>query len=536
MKKTIKSFLLPCLLMLALPFAAAGRTDNIDLPFVDDPAVIGRWQSVALETDIEEFSPDRPADPARLFFKGLEFLPGGKIEGLYDTWTKGAVISVRDKTASKYEIRNLGGVDYMFLEWKSGDYTLRDMAPPYYVLVRAGDQEKVLAAAEKKRGDPDVKAYDCLNEGARPGICRRPSPGVMTPRPLGALPAYQPDSGKMWQLDLRSMDISGLDLAGRTTDLLYADFDTRTKFPDRLPEGFDPRAILELGKNPGLGLRALHAKGFTGKGVGIGIIDQPLLVSHREYAAALRSYEEMHVFEKESEAAMHGSAVASIAVGKTCGVAPGADLYYIATWFADASGALDFKYLAAAIDRLLAMNKELPKEKRLRVISISRGFSAADRGAAELLKAIERAGSQGVMVLTTSPQASYHFSIWGLGREPAADPDSAGNYGPGLFWRKVFSMRGKPPSEGPAVLVPMDSRTTAGQGGDDDYVFYRNGGLSWAVPYAAGLYALACQADPGLTPELFIEKVLKTAVPVKIDGGVPGAVLDVANPAALAGK
>jgi hypothetical protein len=36
----------------------------------------------------------------------------------------------------------------------------------------------------------------------------------------------------------------------------------------------------------------MHAQGITGQGVGIAIIDNPLLVDHEEYAGRLRLYEE----------------------------------------------------------------------------------------------------------------------------------------------------------------------------------------------------------------------------------------------------
>ncbi len=39
-----------------------------------------------------------------------------------------------DKTASRYELKKIKGRDYMFLEWKSGDYVLRGAKPFYYVL------------------------------------------------------------------------------------------------------------------------------------------------------------------------------------------------------------------------------------------------------------------------------------------------------------------------------------------------------------------------------------------------------------------
>jgi hypothetical protein len=518
--------------LFVLPFflasAAQARIDNTDLPFADDPAVLGRWISVAYVPKAEQFNPAAPV-PSDLFFKGLAFLPGGKLERPGISWTKGLVLNPAAGTASAYTFKKIGGVEYMFFEWKSGDYTVRDMEPGYYVLVREKDYAR-MAGAKKKPAERETR--DCLNPGATAGVCRRPAAWKFDRGPLKALPAYVPDSGDQWQMDLRGRDLSALDLSGRAGDLLYADFDGSTKFPAALPPGFDPAMIMELGKNPGLGVRALHRAGLTGKGVSIAIIDQPLLTTHREYADKLRSYEELHMFEPKSGAAMHGAAVASIAVGRTCGVAPDAELYYVATDFSDGDGNIDYRWLAKAIDRLLAISGSLPAAKRIRAVSISRGFRRGENGAEELLAAIGRAKKAGVLVLTTSPGLYYDFDFTGLGRDPLADPDKPASYGPGLFWRKSFLAGGFKLKE--TLLVPMDSRTTASPAGDEDYVFYRSGGMSWSVPYIAGLYALACQTDPGTTPESFLKKALESARPLRVSANGGELVLEkVADPARL---
>jgi hypothetical protein len=62
----------------------------------------------------------------------------------------------------------------------------------------------------------------------------------------------------------------------------------------------------------------------------------------------------------------------------------------------------------------------------------------------------------------------------------------------------------------------MDSRCTASPTGTEDYAFYREGGWSWCIPYIAGLYALACQVRPEITPEVFWAKVIETGDSVVI--------------------
>lgn len=526
MKKTA---LLLCLL--ALPASLPAKTDNIDLPYAPDPGVLGRWVSVAYVEAQGDFDPGDPQPQSELYFRGLEFRPGGATDLPTETWTRGFVISPADRTASKYEIKRLDGEEYLFMEWKAGDYIQRDMAPGYYVMVREKDYLR-LGPEEARPETRAHKSYDCMNASPGPGVCRRPAAADFARGLLKDLPAYDPQKAGSWQVDLRGADLRRLDLSGRMADLLHADFDSRTRFPKALPPGFVPAEVTEFGLNPGLGVRALHKRGLTGKGVAIAIIDQPLLTGHAEYAGALKSYEEMHVFEKAPAAAMHGGAVASIAVGKTCGVAPGASLYYIATDFTDGRQAVDFRFLASAVDRVVAISEGLPPGKGIRAVSISRGFRRGDRGASLLLESIGKAKKAGILVVTPSMREYYPFSFNGLGRGPLSDPDDRNSYRPGVFWERSFYSGEAAP--GPRLLVPMDSRTTASPTGKSDYVFYSDGGLSWAAPWLAGLYALALQADPALAPEAFLRKAMATAGPVTIRRQDADYTLEgVVNPAAL---
>ncbi len=137
---------------------------------------------------------------------------------------------------------------------------------------------------------------------------------VRKQRQMRSLPKYNPDSTNPFQVDLRNYDLTNLDLSNSIYNLLHATFDDRTIWPalNQMPPRFDWQRIMELGKNPGLGIRSLHNKGITGRGVGIAIIDQPLLVEHQEYADRLRLYEEIHI-QSGMGPQMHGPAVASIA-------------------------------------------------------------------------------------------------------------------------------------------------------------------------------------------------------------------------------
>lgn len=314
--------------------------------------------------------------------------------------------------------------------------------------------------------------------------------------------------------DLRFSDLSGLDLRDKSEELQMAGFDTGTVWPKELPEGFDPEKIIEEGRNPGLGIRRLHERGITGAGVGIAIVDQPLMVQHEEYRDRLKLYELYK--EQGREVAVHGPAVASFAVGKDIGTAPGADLYYISSTFGtfhpDGSYETDLSVMAETILRVLEINRHLPERKKIRVLSISKGFDPSEKGYQEVYDAVEQAKVEGLFVITPSSEQNYPFILMGLDREREQDPEDSRSYRPGLFfadnffsetYRAFFSRQ-------TMIYVPMDDRTYASFTGPEDYAYDRGGGLSWACPWLAGMYALCLQVDPDLTPERFIEIAKKT--------------------------
>jgi len=249
-----------------------------------------------------------------------------------------------------------------------------------------------------------------------PKIDRRPVARDWQVKPLSEIPHFNPRSTQPFQVDLRVRDLSALDLRSALPDLIYATFDTATVWPDsaKMPAEFDYQRIMELGKNPGLGVRRLHAQGITGRGVGIAIIDQTMGLDHPEYAARLRLYEETSdVYWPGSNPQMHGPAVSSIAVGRTGGVAPEADLYFIAThngfglmkWIlyrltarVRDSSSVDFTVLARCIRRILVINRQLPADRKIYVISMAIGWQPQSNGYDEITAATKEARASGLLL------------------------------------------------------------------------------------------------------------------------------------------
>jgi subtilisin family serine protease len=274
-------------------------------------------------------------------------------------------------------------------------------------------------------------------------------------------------------------------------------YDSLTEWPspEKLPRGFNPEELLENAKSPGLGVRALHAEGIDGKGIGLAIIDQPLLLGHEEYTHRLVRYDATGLSQMPPQ--MHGPPVASIAVGKNLGVAPGATLTYFAvpTWKRS-----NLPYIQS-LKRIMELNKSLPEDERIRVISISTGMFRHYEHYKEWEKVLHQAETSGILVVTCDPE----FVNYGmLSLAPGADPADFRNYSPGSY-----------SSEKDIIRVPGSNKTMASHRGNDVYTFDRSGGMSWGAPYIAGLAALAFQVNPDLKPEEILKILLRTATPTQ---------------------
>lgn len=354
-------------------------------------------------------------------------------------------------------------------------------------------------------------------------------------------PPELPGPPKPWGTrDLRSTDLRALDLRGEREMLLLSDFNTATRWPPsrRMPAEPTPETLLRAGRDPGLRLRTLHSLGITGEGVHIGVIDQPLLLEHEEYADRMEWYREEENVRSYAEASMHGSAVVSLAAGRTCGVAPGARIHFVATYAFDESpkSGRDYSFKARALRRLVARSAELPEDQKIRVISMSFGWSEGQPGYEEMEAAVAEARDAGIFLVSSSLPRTYGFQIQGVGRDPLRSADDRGSYHVAFFPRAAFE--GARLDVPRRLLFPMGSRSFAAPQGPSAYAFNRAGSWSWMVPWIAGLYALALQVDPAITPKRFWEVALETARPMHHDDvdGRPRVVGRLVEPVHLVGR
>lgn len=292
---------------------------------------------------------------------------------------------------------------------------------------------------------------------------------------------------------LVNVSLARLDLHSKADLINLMNYDTETEWPaaGKLPEGFDPARFLETARTHALGVRSLQAQGIDGRGVGVAIIDQPLLLGHEEYAGRILRYDATGL--DGFDPAMHGSAVASILVGRSLGVAPASSLTYFAVpmWEDE-----NLAYVRA-LRRILELNRILPSSERIRVVSISDGAFAGQKHAVEWKEALNEVEASGIMVVTCDRSVfRYGTLTCVLGR----DPDDPASYTPSRY-----------ASADDLLRLPAGNRTLASERGPNVFVLFREAGLSWGAPYIAGLAALAFQVNPDLTPDAIRQALVATA-------------------------
>lgn len=314
------------------------------------------------------------------------------------------------------------------------------------------------------------------------------------------------DDLRAFALKMEGVSIENVDLSGKYDILITTSFDTLTKWPskDKLPKNFDPEKIMEIGKDPGLGIKELHKAGITGKGVNVAIIDQPLLKEHKEYKGKIVKYTVIGATKEELndrgwKTSAHGPAVTSLFVGKTCGVAPGASLYYWAepTWKAD------YKYPIDILEEIIAYNKNKSLAGKIRVVSFSLGYCDDFKNFKLWKPELEKAKKEGLIVV--------HCSDIYI---PAGCPLNKDRNNPANYysaWKGNFKGM---------IYVPVDNRAYASGYGENinkftekDYSFDGIGGNSWGAPYLSGVITLGLQVNPNLTEDMIYKYLRETGTP-----------------------
>ena len=129
--------------------------DRTDFPYVPDPELIGKWETIAFVPSPEHFSPEQPLELSALnHITAIAFYERGMCEQFIRhkenirtrllEYTasdvgrfRGYIINHQEESAEGYLLHEIDGAKYLFVQHKSGDYFFGGKEPSYYVFKKA---------------------------------------------------------------------------------------------------------------------------------------------------------------------------------------------------------------------------------------------------------------------------------------------------------------------------------------------------------------------------------------------------------------
>ncbi len=271
-------------------------------------------------------------------------------------------------------------------------------------------------------------------------------------------------------------------------------FNEATDWKNTLSDTNLPSRIIKLGKIKGFGVEAIHSSGIKGNNQIVAIIDQPIDINHLEYSGKIISYKN---FSSKQMSSMHGPAVTSLLVGNEIGVAPNSKVIYagVPAWKNDAL------YEVKALEWILEENKKLPKEKKIKFVSVSSApscKSVREKNSELWMPMVEKASKEGIEVIDCTQEkykigAAYYTNIHDKNNWDNIEPGWPNN-------NKQYNINQK------QILVPTSLRTVAEAYGDNNYgyTYIGEGGLSWGIPFMVGTLLLGSEFCPQLTAKELI--------------------------------
>ena len=238
-----------------------------------------------------------------------------------------------------------------------------------------------------------------------------------------------------------------------------------------------------------------RAKGYTGKGVTIAMVDGPVDTSAPELAGANITVKTPCKYEATNASKSHATAIASILVSKNYGLAPDATLIAYAMPTATENVSDECKQDTSSLKGTAFGQFEMAMNDGAQVIS----YSSSDKNheLAPLKWAIARAMAQGVIIvgpIGNDARDENHLSLaWWSGTVGVSAVDSTGEFASYSSW-------------GQGVVA-------AGVGGPIKARDYDTGniteveGTSFAAPIVAGQITLARSRWPEATPNQILQLV-----------------------------
>lgn len=319
--------------------------------------------------------------------------------------------------------------------------------------------------------------------------------------------------------DVRNKDLSRCDIKDESL-LRSLFFNENTIWPDetKLPDGIDPKQIMEDAKYPGMGIKDLHSQGITGKNIHVAIMDQSMgkCLDHPEYKDSIVEFksffpEEILNSNNYGGTSFHGPFVTSLLVGKTTGVAPGVKIHYMEIPMGNMA---DAKYFADALNYIIEKNKSLSKDEQIRIVSVSEAPSATVGNTipnGELWEdAVNRAKESGILVFDTKDcfQCCYldYNNVDDISKCFLGESTLKGlkeNEETFLSTKRGIN------SIYDLICIPCGGRTFAESNKPGEYSYcYQYPSESGTIPILSGILALGLQANPDISNDELMQ-VLK---------------------------
>ena len=252
-----------------------------------------------------------------------------------------------------------------------------------------------------------------------------------------------------------------------------------------------------------LPLNGAYAYANVGAGVNIYIIDSGIHTSHQEFEGrAFGAYSAINDGHGTDDCYYHGTNIASIAGGRTVGVAKGATLWAVRIF--DCNGGSSSSALLAGIE-WVTRNRRLPAVANMSlhtVFSATINTAVASSIASGVTYAVA-AGNKAADACQYSP-ASLPEAI-----TVAASTETDGQLGVSNFGSCVD------------LYAPGSNIRSAFISSDDAYV--NGSGTSSAAPHVAGTAALVLSANPGASPVQVAQLIRQSAIAGVLTGLGPGS-------------
>lgn len=312
--------------------------------------------------------------------------------------------------------------------------------------------------------------------------------------------------GFIYNIDLSGEILPDLDWSKSRDVFNYLSFDDKTfsqTSKEHLPEWFDPEIVFENWKTIGLWIDDVHKLWYTWEWVSVAICDWQL--KHHDDIKPIKYIVEDHA--KSTNEYFHASAVSSILAWKQTGVAPKSNLYFFAE-YQDNGKEYWWDDLKSALNEILQTNESLPGNEKIKIVSISGPLYW--EGIEDYVKKLKES-----WIRVLSSEEFFKNFCYLQKMDPMWDVDDLSNYQiPNMFIEQMIGHTKEEIER--QIFITSGGMTVASPESEFSYRYDYQASASWSIPVVAWYYALACQANPDITPDEFINMAREKAKKIKI--------------------